>query len=98
MDGLDELLALTISAFYGHLDATQRWRRDAACREHPEIDFFPVRGVLPTAARQVCAECLVRCECADYAVGVGPQLTGVWGGMTGKERRSVRRFIAHEVA
>jgi excisionase family DNA binding protein len=41
---------------------------DALCREHPEVDFFPERGVTLEPARRICARCLVRVDCLDYAM------------------------------
>lgn len=71
------------------------WWRSAACREaDPEL-FFPVSAHGPGAgeiarAKAVCAACLVRRECLQYALATR-QLHGVWGGTTEDERRlSVR--------
>lgn len=75
-------------------DATD-WRHRAACRdEDPEL-FFPVSEVGPGArqvqqAKAVCNRCPVRTECLDTALRNG--LTdGIFGGMTGRERREVAR-------
>lgn len=64
------------------------WHRDAACREHPELSWFPERGEDVRPVKQVCAECLVRDECLDYATkaDVMPRLVGVWAGTSGRER------------
>jgi hypothetical protein len=35
------------------------WMKDALCREHPEISFFPEPGEDLRAAKAVCARCLV---------------------------------------
>lgn len=65
-----------------------RWHRDAACREHPEVNFFPARGESTGAARGVCADCLVRSECLDYAIT--NDADGIWAGTSGGERRAMR--------
>lgn len=65
------------------------WHRDAACREHPELDWFAGRVGAQAAAKAVCAACLVRAECLDHALDAGE--VGVWGGTTAEERRALRR-------
>jgi hypothetical protein len=40
-----------------------------ACREHPELAWFPPQGVRPEAAKAVCRGCLVRAECLTFALG-----------------------------
>jgi WhiB family redox-sensing transcriptional regulator len=62
------------------------WMADAACREHPEVNFFPGRGRAAESAKAVCRACLVREECLAYALE--HHLVGVWGGTTERERRS----------
>lgn len=60
------------------------WMADAACREHPEVDFFPTPGKPLAPARRVCAGCLVRDECLAYALGT--DVDGVWGGTSRMQR------------
>jgi hypothetical protein len=47
------------------------WMRDAACREHPEVSFYPDLGQSPEPARAVCAGCLVRDEWLTHALEHG---------------------------
>jgi WhiB family transcriptional regulator, redox-sensing transcriptional regulator len=54
------------------------WMVDAACREHPEVDFFPGRGGDARPAQAVCRGCEVRDICLTYAQENGE--CGVWGG------------------
>ena len=58
---------------------------DAACREHPEVNFFPGQGGDASAAVAVCSRCLVRTECLSAAIDGGE--AGVWGGLTPAGRR-----------
>lgn len=68
------------------------WAADAACREHPEVNFYPERGESLTPARAVCARCLVRDECLIEALETpAHEDHGVWGGTSAKERREMRR-------
>lgn len=80
------------------LDLLQRpaWHRDAACKEHPEVEFFPVRGQSTRPAKALCAGCLVRQECAAYAFDHDPpgRVDGVWGGLSGPDRERLRRVAS----
>lgn len=64
------------------------WHELAACRGLDPSIFFPERGESAALAKATCAECPVREECLAFAYMAG-QHTGVWGGLTEKER--VRR-------
>jgi hypothetical protein len=61
---------------------------DAACRERPDVDFFPGPGQPSAPAKAVCASCLVRRECFDYARQ--NHEVGVWGGQVFGPRRASR--------
>ena len=66
-----------------------RWRELAACRGTDLGLFFPERGESAEPARRVCARCPVREPCLDYAV-TNRIVHGVWGGLTGRERRALQ--------
>jgi WhiB family redox-sensing transcriptional regulator len=67
------------------------WRDDAACVTRAgQVDFFPERGESLREAKAVCAECPVRPECLEYAMQWN-HLSGVWGGLSERERRQLRR-------
>ena len=66
-----------------------RWRELAACRGTDLNLFFPGRGESAEPARQVCAACPVRQPCLDYAIS-NAITYGIWGGLTERERRSLR--------
>jgi WhiB family redox-sensing transcriptional regulator len=68
------------------------WMADAACKEHPEVSFFPDRYQPAGPALAVCAACLVRDECRAYALDQEVALAGVWGGTTSLGRRKLRAF------
>lgn len=72
------------------------WMSDAACREHPEVEFIPANPSTEEhadRARAICGRCLCRAECLDYAMA-DPSLLGVWGGTTSAGRRELRRRAA----
>lgn len=71
------------------------WRDDATCRTvDPELFFPSGHGSEVTAmeeqAKQICSGCPVREECLDAALEAG-DYTGVWGGLSEKERRGLIR-------
>lgn len=70
-----------------------QWMRDALCREYPGVAFFPVRGQTSAPAKAICHRCLVERECRAFALG-NPDLTGVWGGTSDKERKAMRSRAA----
>jgi WhiB family transcriptional regulator, redox-sensing transcriptional regulator len=76
------------------------WRHDAACRGHDPEVFFPTGATGPVweeveRAKAVCRRCPVREHCLRWAIGTG-QDTGVWGGLSERERRACsRRHGAH---
>lgn len=84
VDALDEFTAA--------LAAVPRpgpWARRGACRDTPTWVFFPARGDSLAAAKGVCARCVVRPQCAAFAMEA-PGLKGLWGGLTERERRELR--------
>lgn len=79
--------------------ATPDWWADAACRTpHAQrliaagrANFVPEPKKSAGKAREICAGCPVRAECAAAAEGDnGRWLRGVWGGRTEGERRRAR--------
>lgn len=66
------------------------WRAKANCRGVAPDLFFPERGESTTDARRVCAGCVVREECLDYAL-TDSGTVGIWGGKSERERRRMRR-------
>ena len=60
---------------------------DAACKEAPSrVSWFPAAGQDARAAKKICRRCLVAGECAAWALAQGPNLEGIWGGLTRRER------------
>jgi len=73
---------------------SRSWLEQAACRtEDPEL-FFPIANAGPAlaqvaAAKAICGRCPVQELCLSYAMTTG-QDSGIWGGLTETERRSLR--------
>jgi WhiB family transcriptional regulator, redox-sensing transcriptional regulator len=66
-----------------------RWRQQAACRGTDLDVFYPERGQTARPARQVCARCPVREPCLEYALS-NRIASGIWGGLTERERRPLQ--------
>jgi WhiB family transcriptional regulator, redox-sensing transcriptional regulator len=70
------------------------WRDGAACRHRDPELFFPEGTAGPALlqadqAKRVCQSCPVRTPCLDFALRHGLGF-GIWGGVTGEERRVLR--------
>ena len=75
--------------FEDGLDRT--WQRRANCMGvDPEL-FFPERGASTREAKEVCRGCVVREDCLEFAIANSEKF-GIWGGMSERERRRVRRM------
>lgn len=66
------------------------WQSRANCLGVDPDLFFPERGSSTREAKEVCRGCVVREDCLDYAIANGEKF-GIWGGMSERERRRVRR-------
>jgi WhiB family redox-sensing transcriptional regulator len=77
----------------------RRWQERANCLGVDPDLFFPERGASTREAKAVCRGCEVRVECLEYALANGEKF-GIWGGMSERERRRIRRqrAIAREAA
>ncbi|MFF8279813.1 WhiB family transcriptional regulator [Streptomyces lateritius] len=74
----------------------ESWRASAACQNVDPDLFFPVGTGAPALvqaeeAKAVCQVCPVRAACLRWAMDDSRQVTGVWGGLTEDERRSLKR-------
>ena len=67
------------------------WQARAACHGmDPEAFYGPPCTPIPVATLLACSVCPVRNECLDYALSHRIE-DGVWGGLSPKKRRKVRR-------
>jgi WhiB family redox-sensing transcriptional regulator len=75
-----------------------QWLNQSRClNEDPEL-FFPVGNTGPAVdqieqAKAVCRQCTVTAECLESAIKEN-QDTGVWGGLSEDERKSLKRKYA----
>src|SRR6476620_9557576 len=73
--------------------AERRWQGQANCLGVDPDLFFPERGASTKEAKGVCRGCVVREDCLEYALANGEKF-GIWGGMSERERRRIRRARA----
>ena len=71
------------------------WQAQANCKGVDPDLFFPERGASTREAKEVCRGCVVREDCLEYALANSEKF-GIWGGMSERERRRVRRARALE--
>ncbi len=66
------------------------WQDLANCRGADPDLFFPERGASTRTAKGICRECSVQPDCLEFAI-VSSEKFGIWGGMSERERRKIRR-------
>lgn len=76
----------------GHPD-TELWQEYANCLGVDPDLFFPERGASTREAKEVCRGCIVKDQCLEFALDNSEKF-GIWGGMSERERRRIRRARA----
>lgn len=71
-------------------DEDNGWQLAANCLNVDPDLFFPERGASTKEAKAVCQGCDVRKDCLEYALANGEKF-GIWGGLSERERRRIRR-------
>ena len=66
------------------------WQENALCAQTDPEAFFPEKGGSTREAKKVCLSCEVRQECLEYAM-TNDERFGIWGGLSERERRKLRR-------
>ena len=66
------------------------WMARGNCATQPPDTFFPSDGVGVEIAKRICEGCPVQEPCLEYALQNGEKF-GIWGGMSERERRRIRR-------
>lgn len=66
------------------------WQEQALCAQTDPALFFPEKGDSNWAAKMICRRCPVQAECLQHAVDNG-EMHGIFGGLTPKERKAMRR-------
>jgi WhiB family transcriptional regulator, redox-sensing transcriptional regulator len=66
------------------------WQGRALCGQADPEAFFPEKGGSTREAKRICRSCEVRADCLEYALEHDERF-GVWGGMSERERRRLKR-------
>jgi WhiB family redox-sensing transcriptional regulator len=71
-------------------DPSLAWQDSALCAQTGPEFFFPAPGSSTREAKQLCGACPEREACLAYALEHDERF-GVWGGLSERERLSLRR-------
>lgn len=73
----------------GPLQDGEHWWDFASCAQIDTEAWFPVKGGNPKDPKRICLTvCPVREQCLNAA---GPMDTGLWGGLSDRERRRLHK-------
>ncbi|WP_372451397.1 WhiB family transcriptional regulator [Mycolicibacter acidiphilus] len=70
----------------------EQWQERALCAQTDPEAFFPEKGGSTREAKKICQRCPVRAECLEYALAHDERF-GIWGGLSERERRRLKRGI-----
>lgn len=79
------------------MNGPENWQARGNCVGVDPDLFFPEKGEPAGDAKAVCATCVVRAECLAFALEHNERF-GIWGGLSVKERRVIRRARRRGVA
>lgn len=66
------------------------WQERSLCAQTDPEAFFPEKGGSTREAKKVCVGCDVRQECLEYALAHDERF-GIWGGLSERERRKLKK-------
>ncbi len=66
------------------------WQSDSLCAQTDPEAFFPEKGGSTRDAKRICGSCEVRNRCLEYALAHDERF-GIWGGLSERERRKLRK-------
>ncbi|WP_259557276.1 WhiB family transcriptional regulator [Brachybacterium sillae] len=89
-DARRELTLLDVSGLVDADDDSLSWHERALCAQTDPEAFFPEKGGSTREAKKVCVSCEVRAECLEYALE-NDERFGIWGGLSERERRKLKR-------
>ncbi len=70
-----------------------QWQERALCAQTDPEAFFPEKGGSTREAKRVCQSCDVRMDCLEYALA-NDERFGIWGGLSERERRRLKKESA----
>lgn len=74
----------------GEDDTQLSWQTDALCAQTDPEAFFPEKGGSTRDAKRICTSCDVKSQCLEYALA-NDERFGIWGGLSERERRKLRK-------
>jgi WhiB family redox-sensing transcriptional regulator len=91
---MSEPLRLVALGFEGDADddGELAWQEQALCAQTDPEAFFPEKGGSTREAKRICVGCNVKAECLEYALRSDERF-GIWGGLSERERRRLKRSI-----
>jgi WhiB family transcriptional regulator, redox-sensing transcriptional regulator len=75
------------------LGTAPAWQERALCAQTDPEAFFPEKGGSTREAKRICARCEVKADCLEFALGKEERF-GIWGGLSERERRALKRRAA----
>ncbi|OBG84323.1 transcription factor WhiB [Mycobacterium sp. NS-7484] len=69
-----------------------QWQERALCAQTDPEAFFPEKGGSTREAKRICQGCEVKDACLEYALAHDERF-GIWGGLSERERRRLKRGI-----
>jgi WhiB family redox-sensing transcriptional regulator len=86
-------LSLVVTGFDEMFESIEeQWQERALCAQTDPEAFFPEKGGSTREAKRICLGCEVRDECLEYALAHDERF-GIWGGLSERERRRLKRGI-----
>lgn len=70
--------------------AEEPWVAKAVCAQTDPDAFYPEKGGSTAAAKAICEGCEVRDACLEYSLAHDERF-GIWGGLSERERRRLKR-------
>jgi WhiB family redox-sensing transcriptional regulator len=87
------VLSLITGGFDAMFEAVEdQWQDRALCAQTDPEAFFPEKGGSTREAKRICLGCEVRDDCLEYALA-NDERFGIWGGLSERERRRLKRGI-----
>jgi WhiB family redox-sensing transcriptional regulator len=71
-------------------DGDMEWQEQALCAQSGPESFFPEKRGSTRDAKRICVGCGLKAECLEYALASDERF-GIWGGLSERERRRVKR-------
>lgn len=86
--------ALSLIAGFDQMfeEIEDQWQERALCAQTDPEAFFPEKGGSTREAKRICLGCEVKDECLEYALA-NDERFGIWGGLSERERRRLKRGI-----